>query len=72
MVFLNGKTLILSDNSGSMTGDSRGKSIISSMSNVKTSDIANLFEVMYWTKCKDTLVGLFGDFSRWISFSFKQ
>ena len=31
------------------------------MSERKTSDIANLFAVLYWNKCKDTFVGLFGD-----------
>lgn len=58
---LHGKTVILSDNSGSMTGDYGGKSVISAMSSTKTSDIANLFAVMYWTRCSDTLIGLFGD-----------
>lgn len=58
---LDGKVAILSDNSGSMTGDRGGNSLISKMSNTKTSDIANLFAVMYWKKCNDTFVGLFGD-----------
>jgi hypothetical protein len=31
------------------------------MSNIKTSDIANLFAVLYWLKADNTLVGLFGD-----------
>ena len=58
---LKGKTLILSDNSGSMTGDANGGSLVSRMSNVKTSDIANLFSVLYWLKADNTMVGLFGD-----------
>ena len=58
---LEGRTVILSDNSGSMTGDSGGASLVSRMSRTKTSDIANLFAVMYWMKAEDTLVGLFGD-----------
>lgn len=58
---LTGKTVILSDNSGSMRGDSRGNSLVSKMSNTKTADIANLFALMYWLKADNTLVGLFGD-----------
>lgn len=58
---LAGKTLILSDNSGSMSGDAGGASVVSAMSNTKTADIANLFATMYWTKCNDTAIGLFGD-----------
>jgi 60 kDa SS-A/Ro ribonucleoprotein len=58
---MEGRTLILSDNSGSMTGDSGGGSFVSAMSKTKSSDIANLFAVMYWTKADNTLVGLFGD-----------
>lgn len=58
---LEGRTLILSDNSGSMRGDSGGGSMVSAMSKTKTADIANLFAVMYWTKADNTLVGLFGD-----------
>lgn len=58
---LYGKTVILSDNSGSMTGDRGGSSLTSKMSNIKTSDIANLFAVLYWLKADNTLVGLFGD-----------
>lgn len=56
-----GKTAILSDNSGSMYGDYAGKSLVSAMSSRKTADIANLFAVLYWEKCSDTYVGLFGD-----------
>jgi len=56
-----GRTAILSDNSGSMRGDRGGKSLISAMSNRKSADIANLFAVLYWNKCHDTYVGLFGD-----------
>jgi 60 kDa SS-A/Ro ribonucleoprotein len=58
---LYGKTVILSDNSGSMTGDRGGSSLTSRLSNIKTSDIANLFAVLYWLKADNTLVGLFGD-----------
>lgn len=58
---LYGKTVILSDNSGSMTGDRGGNSLISRLSNIQTSDIANLFAVLYWLKADNTLVGLFGD-----------
>jgi len=58
---LTGKVAILSDNSGSMTGDGGGSSLVSVMSKTKTSDIANLFAVMYWKKAADTFVGLFGD-----------
>jgi len=56
-----GHTAILSDNSGSMYGDTGGKSLVSAMSNRKSADIANLFAVLYWNKCRDTYVGLFGD-----------
>ncbi len=56
-----GKTLILSDNSGSMFGDMGGKSVVSAMSRRTTADIANLFAVLYWLRAEDTLVGLFGD-----------
>lgn len=59
--FNDGRTAILSDNSGSMYGDAAGKSLVSAMSRVKTSDIANLFAVLYWNKKRDTYVGLFGD-----------
>lgn len=58
---LEGRTVILSDNSGSMTGDRGGASLVFRMSNTKTSDIANLFALMYWMKAEDTIVGLFGD-----------
>lgn len=58
---LEGKTYILSDNSGSMTGDRGGSSRTSRFSNTKTSDIANLFAVLYWMRADNTLVGLFGD-----------
>lgn len=58
---LPGKTVILSDNSGSMRGDGGGGSPVSAMSNRTTADIANLFAVLYWTKAEDTIVGLFGD-----------
>lgn len=57
-----GRTVILSDNSGSMYGDGAGKSLVSAMSNRKTADIANLFAVLYWNKSKNTSIGLFGDY----------
>jgi hypothetical protein len=56
-----GKTVILSDNSGSMYGDSAGKSLVSAMSSRTTADIANLFAVLYWNKSENTSIGLFGD-----------
>jgi len=58
---LAGNTVILSDNSGSMTGDRGGSSLVSRLSNTKTSDIANLFAMLYWLKSENTYVGLFGD-----------
>ena len=58
---LEGKTVILTDNSGSMRGDYGGSSAISAMSKRTSADIANLFAVMYWGRCENTLVGLFGD-----------
>ncbi|MCK5491714.1 MAG: TROVE domain-containing protein, partial [Candidatus Omnitrophica bacterium] len=58
---LEGRTLILSDNSGSMYGDRGGASPVSAMSQRKTADIANLFALLYWLKADNTLVGLFGD-----------
>lgn len=58
---LSGRTVILSDNSGSMRGDNNGESLLSKMSNTKTADIANLFALMYWLRADNTLVGLFGD-----------
>lgn len=56
-----GKTAILSDNSGSMFGDYGGKSLVSAMSKRNTADIANLFAVLYWNRAKDAYIGLFGD-----------
>lgn len=58
---IQGRTLILTDNSGSMRGDSGGGSAVSAMSKRSSADIANLFSVMYWTRANDTMVGLFGD-----------
>ena len=55
------KTLILSDNSGSMYGDRGGNSLVSAFSKRTSADIANLFGVLYWTKSPDTHIGLFGD-----------
>lgn len=56
-----GKTAILSDNSGSMFGDYAAKSLVSAMSKRNTADIANLFAVLYWNRTKDAYIGLFGD-----------
>lgn len=58
---LEGKTVILVDNSGSMRGDGGGSSAVSANSNRKMSDIANLFGVLYWQRAENTYVGLFGD-----------
>ncbi|MGD1839481.1 MAG: TROVE domain-containing protein [Thermonemataceae bacterium] len=58
---LEGKTLVLSDNSGSMFGDFAGKSVVSAMSSRKTADIANLFAVICQAKAAHTKIGLFGD-----------
>jgi 60 kDa SS-A/Ro ribonucleoprotein len=58
---IEGKTLILTDNSGSMRGDLGGASLASVMSKRTTADIANLFAVLYWTRCENTMLGLFGD-----------
>ena len=58
---IGGKTLILSDNSGSMRGDAGGKSLVSAMSKRTTADIANLFAALYQAKASNTMIGLFGD-----------
>jgi len=58
---LPGRTVILTDNSGSMRGDAGGSSAISAMSKAKTASIANLFAVMYWKRANSTIVGVFGD-----------
>ena len=58
---LPGQTVILSDNSGSMTGDGAGSSAVSANSKTNSAAIANLFAAMYWMKSNDTIVGLFGD-----------
>lgn len=58
---LKGRTVILSDNSGSMRGDGGGSSLVSAYSKQTTADIANLFAVLYWTRTDNTIVGLFGD-----------
>jgi 60 kDa SS-A/Ro ribonucleoprotein len=58
---IGGKTLILSDNSGSMRGDAGGASLVSAMSKRTTADIANLFAALYHAKASDTMIGLFGD-----------
>lgn len=58
---LEGRTLILSDNSGSMLGDGGGASLVSATSKRNTADIANLFATLYWSRAENTMVGLFGD-----------
>lgn len=58
---LKGKTVILTDNSGSMRGDTGGTSLVSAYSNRTTADIANLFAVLYWKRADNTFIGLFGD-----------
>jgi 60 kDa SS-A/Ro ribonucleoprotein len=58
---LKGKTLILTDNSGSMRGDFGGDSLTSAYSRRTSADIANLFSVLYWTRCENTCVAAFGD-----------
>jgi 60 kDa SS-A/Ro ribonucleoprotein len=58
---LEGETIILTDNSVSMGGDAGGSSAISAMSKINTASIANLFAALYWSRCDNTLVGLFGD-----------
>jgi 60 kDa SS-A/Ro ribonucleoprotein len=59
--YIAGRTLILTDNSGSMRGDRGGSSAVSAMSKRSSADIANLFSILYWKRAKDTMVGLFGD-----------
>jgi hypothetical protein len=58
---LPGKTIILSDNSGSMRGDAGGASLVSRMSRRTSANIANLFAVLYWMRAENTFVGVFGD-----------
>lgn len=58
---LAGKTVILTDNSGSMGGDAGGSSAVSAMSKRTTANIANLFAVLFRQRCENTYVGLFGD-----------
>ena len=58
---MEGRTMILSDNSGSMGGDGGGSSLVSAMSKRNTANIANLFATLYWSRANNTLVGLFGD-----------
>jgi 60 kDa SS-A/Ro ribonucleoprotein len=58
---LGGRTVILTDNSGSMRGDGGGASVVSAHSNRKTADIGNLFATLYWMKAENTYVGCFGD-----------
>lgn len=56
-----GRTVILTDNSGSMRGDAGGGSLVSAYSKRTTASIANLFAAMYWLKAENTYVGVFGD-----------
>lgn len=58
---LDGDTVILIDNSGSMRGDMGGLSTLSSRSSKSSADVANLLGLLYWERCKSTWVGLFGD-----------
>jgi hypothetical protein len=58
---LYGKTMILTDNSGSMRGDYGGSSALSAYSSRTTANIANLFAVLYWLRADNTFVGVFGD-----------
>ena len=58
---LGGRTVILTDNSGSMRGDDGGKSLVSAYSKRTTADIANLFATLYWSRCDNTIVATFGD-----------
>jgi 60 kDa SS-A/Ro ribonucleoprotein len=58
---LPGRTVILTDNSGSMRGDYGGNSALSAYSKRTTANIANLFAAMYWLKAENTYVGVFGD-----------
>lgn len=58
---LEGKTMILTDNSGSMRGDCGGCSALSAYSKRTTASIANLFAVLYWLRSDNTYVGVFGD-----------
>lgn len=59
--YMSGNTIVLSDNSGSMSGDGGGGSAISAMSQITTANIANLFATLFWTRCENTSIGLFGD-----------
>lgn len=58
--YIPGNTIILSDNSASM-GSCTDNSLVSAMSSIDTSDIANLFATLFWTRCENTAIGLFGD-----------
>jgi len=58
---LEGRTAILIDHSGSMTGDRGGGSLVSAFSKVTSTAIANLFAAMLLTKQPDVYVGMFGD-----------
>ncbi len=58
---LSGRTMILTDNSGSMKGDRGGSSLTSAYSARTTASIGNLFAALYWMRCDNTMVGVFGD-----------
>lgn len=58
---LEGKTVILIDDSGSMRGDRGGSSRVSAFSNTNTSMIGHLFATMFAWKQDDVYIGLFGD-----------
>lgn len=58
---LSGRTMILTDNSGSMKGDGGGSSLASAYSSRTTASIGNLFAALYWMRSDNTMVGVFGD-----------
>jgi hypothetical protein len=58
---LQGSTAILIDHSGSMGGDSGGKSLVSAMSSVTTCMIADTFAAMMAKSQDNIYIGLFGD-----------
>ena len=58
---LEGRVAILIDHSGSMRGDGGGASLVSALSNTRSSDIANVFAAMLLSKQPSVYVGLFGD-----------
>jgi hypothetical protein len=58
---LEGRTAILIDHSGSMRGDGGGASLVSALSNTRSSDIADVFASMLLKYQPNVYVGLFGD-----------